>query len=49
MDVSEGAAHDKMERDPVFDDNMDLVVDMVCEMHKKQYEVKDFDMVISIL
>lgn len=38
-----------MERDVVFDDNMDLVVEMVCEMHKKQYEIKDFDMVIVIL
>lgn len=46
MEVGEGAAHDKMEGNAVFDDNMDLVVQMVCEMHKNQYEVKYFDMVL---
>lgn len=45
MEVGEGAAHDIMERNALFDDNMDIVVQMVCEMHRKQYEVKDFDMV----
>lgn len=48
MEVGEGLAHDTMERNALFDDNMDLVVQMVSHMHKKQYEVKDFDMVSSI-
>ncbi|KAK1365733.1 hypothetical protein POM88_041294 [Heracleum sosnowskyi] len=43
MEVGEGT-HDKMERYAVFHDNMDIVVQMVCDMHTKQYEVKDFDM-----
>lgn len=48
MEVGEGFDHDIMDRNALFDDNMDLVLQMVCDMHKKQYEVKDFDMVSSI-
>lgn len=34
MEVGEYPAHDKIERNAVFDDNMDITVQMVCEMHK---------------
>lgn len=46
MEVGECAAHDTMERNAAFDDNMDIVVQIICDMHNKQYEVKDFDMFV---
>lgn len=39
---------EKTNRYAPFDDNMDNVMKMVNEMHNKQYEVKDFDMVRKI-
>lgn len=45
MEVGDGAPNDTMERNAAFDDNMDIVVQMISDMHNKQYEVKDFDMV----
>ncbi|XP_074343147.1 uncharacterized protein LOC141680976 [Apium graveolens] len=44
MDVGVGDDYSKMSRFAAFDDNMDLVIKMVNEMHNKQYDVKDFDM-----
>ncbi|KAK1396434.1 hypothetical protein POM88_006297 [Heracleum sosnowskyi] len=46
MEVGEGGTHDKMERNAAFHDNMDIVVQMVCDMHNKNYEVKDFEMFV---
>ncbi|KAL8113111.1 hypothetical protein AgCh_020438 [Apium graveolens] len=44
MDVGIGDDYSKMSHFAAFDDNMDLVMKMVNEIHNKQYDVKDFDM-----
>ncbi|KAK1374703.1 hypothetical protein POM88_030896 [Heracleum sosnowskyi] len=46
MEVGKGATHNKLERKDMFHDNLDIVVQMVCDMHNKKYEVKDFDMFV---
>lgn len=46
IDVDKGDYSSKMSRYAAFDDNMDIVIKMVNEMHNKQYEVKDFDMFV---
>ncbi|KAK1358879.1 hypothetical protein POM88_043353 [Heracleum sosnowskyi] len=46
IDVGGGSYSSKIGRYAAFDDNMDIVIKMVNEMHNKHYEVKDFDMFV---
>ena len=49
MSVAKGDIHADLKRKAVFDDNMDVVLEMISRVHKRIYDVKDFDMVCSLL
>lgn len=47
MSVAEGDIHEKIKRYAVFDDNMDVVLELVNRVHDRVYNVPDFDMVCN--
>uniref|UniRef100_A0A166GUD5 Uncharacterized protein n=1 Tax=Daucus carota subsp. sativus TaxID=79200 RepID=A0A166GUD5_DAUCS len=47
MSVAKGDIHADLKRKAVFDDNMDVVLEMISRVHKRIYDVKDFDMMLT--
>lgn len=45
MEIGENDSNAKLNRQMAFDDNMEVVWQMVNEIHNKQYDITDFELV----